>query len=215
MASQSYIVVDPEKSKLPIEMPIEMQDLGEEIRSQMKEKGYYSEYSVFAKNLVKFADKKGTAESMLESDPHFNILRLNTKDFDLSFPFEGLASITDENLLGYAPGGSYEDGKWTGIAIFFKHESLGVCRLSVFDMPSITGQAVYDSRFVSYEINDKPTTSSAKGNLESGFVYEASWTGSRYEKMMGCSDGKPFDRAMLARLITFAKVIDKDLPDTP
>jgi len=218
LAHESYVIINPETSRMPIEMPQDMQDLGIEIMAQMAEQGYHSEPSVLAQNLIKYKDKVGTEESILDTDPYFKILRLNTKDFRLSFDFESMPSIPKQNLIGIAPIGSYKgtaaDGMWTGLAIFFKHESLGVCRLSVFDMP-LFGQAIYDARYVAFDINEKPTVKTVTGTPESGYLYKTSWTGQRFEKWLECTNERPFDRTLLAKLVEYSKVIDGDIKDAP
>jgi len=217
MAHQTYMVISPDESRTLVEIPQDMQDLGEDRRRQIKEKGYFSENVEFVSTLLAFKDKKGTTESMIESDPYFKILRLNMADFSLSFPFDGFPSIVEKNLLGFVPSGSYLDKtkQWTGLTAFFMPDEHYVCRMTIFDMQSMNGQSIYDSRFASFDINKKPTFISASGSPESGFLYEASWTGERYEKMLECVNKKPFDRNNIRSLVTLAKKLDGDLPDNP
>jgi hypothetical protein len=82
-------------------------------------------------------------------------------------------------------------------------------------MPAMNGQSIYDSNHTAFNINKKPTWTSASGTPESGFLYEASWTGKRYEKMLECANQKPFNPRGIKDVVTLAKKIDKDLPDEP
>lgn len=219
VAYQSYIIMSPdEPAKLvggSFEIPQEMKDLAEERRRQIKEHGYVPMYSKNAELLMKFKDVKGTADSVPEDVPDFEILRLNTNDFQLTFPFDGFPSISKIDMIGFGPSLSYDSDsdKWTGLTAYFHNEKLGVCRFIVWDMPASEGQSVYDSNSVSFDINKKPTFTSVQGSPESGYFFEASWTGKRYEKMLECANDKPFERGTIKNLVLLAKKIDKDLPD--
>jgi hypothetical protein len=170
--------------------------------------------------MLGFESKKATAIAEKGSDPYNANLRLHPSEIKMTFPFDGISSVDAEHLLGYAPSGSAEgttldNAHWTGITAYFLHDNFGTCNLIIFDMQSLQGQAIYDSRYTTYDINGKPTSRSAEDSAESGFVYKASWTGKRYEKMLECANSKPFDKRMLDDLVTYAKKIDIDLPDTP
>jgi hypothetical protein len=221
-AHQSYVIMsmdEPTNALLPSDelpvIPQEMRNLAESRRESIKDLGYIPMYSKNAELLMSMKDKKGTAESLPEDIPYFYTLRLNTVDFNLTFPFKSFPSIAKENLIGFVPSGSYEDetGKWTGLTAYFNNEILGVCRLELIDMPAINGQSFYEEKFVNFDINKKPTFTTAQGNDASGFIYEASWTGKRYEKTLECANKKPFSRGTMKDLIVLSKKIDKDLPD--
>lgn len=221
-AHQSYVIVSPDGSTnetisvsdMPV-IPEEMKEMAESRAALMKEYGYIPMYSENAELLMSMKDKKGTTDSIPEDIPNFYTLRLNTTDFSLTFPFKGFPSIPKENLIGFVPSGSYqsETGKWTGLTAYFNHENLGVCRIELVDMPAINGQAFYDSKHVDFEINKKPTFKTASGSSDSGFIYETSWTGRRYEKTLDCSNKKPFERGTIKNLVLLAKKLDNDLPD--
>jgi hypothetical protein len=214
-AYQSYVIVSPDESRSIVDIPQEMKDLAKENLGHIRDLGYVPMYSTNAKSLMSFKDKVGTEESLPDDVPTFATLRLNTKDFDLSFPFNGFPNIPKDKLIGFVPTGSYidETGEWTGLTAYFKNDSLGVCRVILWDLQAMDGQSIYDAEQVNYEINKKPTFTSVHGNPESGFFYEASWTGKRYEKMLKCANDKPFERKTIRNLIVLAKKIDNDLPD--
>lgn len=223
LANESYVVKSPNQSKKmleKLEISESMQDEFDEVKRQIKENGYYHTYSENAVNLIAFKDKKAFAISEKGSDPYFKNLRLSPSEFKMTFPFNGISSVDDEHIIGFAPGGSIvgknlDDGRWTGIAAFFNDDYFGTCKLSILDMNSLNGQSIYDSRYTTYAINKKPTVSSAKGNDESGFIYDVSWTGKRYEKELECANNKPFEKQLLQDLVRYAKKLDNDLPDTP
>jgi hypothetical protein len=214
---KSYIVRSPDEPMLMMGLERTESDLeeGEEMRQQIKENGYYSTYSENAASLIAFKNKKAVAIAEKDSDPYFKNLRLSPSEFQMTFPFVGISSVDEEHLLGFAPGGSLDEGHWTGVVEYFNDDHFGTCKLMVFDMPSWNGQAIYDSTYTTYDINVKPTTRSAEGSDESGFIYETSWTGKRYEKQLECANNKPFDKQILEDLVRYAKKIDNDLPDTP
>jgi len=223
-AYQSYVIMSPDgmpeatisTDQLPV-IPQEMRDLGDERRASIKELGYVPMYSKNAELLMSMKDKKGTTDSMPDDVPYFYTLRLNTADFLLTFPFKGFSSISKEHLIGFVPSGSYQDetGKWTGLTAYFNNSNLGVCRIELIDMPEINAQAFYNSDHLDFDINKKPTFKTASGNSESGFIYETSWTGKRYEKTLECANKKPFERGTIKNLVLLAKKIDADFPDAP
>lgn len=221
MAYESYIIQSyDEPSIVSLDISQEIFDENNEIQRQFKANGYYHTYSENAVSLIAFKDNKAVLRLNHDSDPYFKQLRMSPSEFQLSFPFDGMTSVDAEHVLGYAPSGSaegtgIENAIWNGITAYFNDDNLGTCRLVVFDMPSLQGQSIYDKSNTTFEINDKPTTKSAEGNPESGFIYETSWTGKRYEKQLECANNKPFDKQLLQDLVAYAKKIDNDLPDTP
>jgi hypothetical protein len=215
VAHASYVVGSPNQSRLMLEQTKSVIEEGEEIRREIKENGYYPTYSVNAVNLIAFKDKKGTPFLRQDSDPYFKILRLSPSEFPKTFPFDGITSVDENHLLGFAPSGTLDQGNWTGVTAYFNDDRFGTCRLEVFDMLPMNGTAFYDSKYTTYDINGKPTVSNAEGSNDSGFVYNTSWTGKRYEKMLECANKKPFDKQVLQDLVAYAKKIDNDLPDEP
>lgn len=215
IAYESYVVRSSDQPTVMLEQIESFMEEGEEVRRQIKENGYYPTFSENALSLIAFKDKKVMALSTQESDPYFKNLRTVASELSLSFPFSGISSVDEQHLLGFAPSGSLDEGHWTGVTAYFNDDHFGTCRLVVFDMPSINGQSVYDASYTTYDINGKPTTSSAEGSDDSGFIYLASWTGKRYEKMLECANKKPFDKQLLQDIVAYAVKIDNDLPDTP
>lgn len=221
LAYESYVVQSPdEPAILMLDIPEEMRQEDEERTKEIKEKGYYHTYSENAAVMLKLESKKATARTEKGADPYNANLRLSSDEIKLTFPFVGIASVDEEHLLGFAPSGSAEgttldNAHWTGVTAYFLDDHFGACSLVVFDMQSLQGQAIYDSRYTTYDINGKPTSRSAEGSAESGFLYKTSWTGQRYEKMLECANSMPFDKQMLDDLVTYAKKIDNDLPDKP
>lgn len=222
MAHETYEIKSPGQSRQmlkELEISQTMQEEFDEVKRQIKENGYYHTFSENAVTLMAIESKKAYAASEKSSDPYYRNLRFSPSEFKLTFPFDGITSVDAEHILGFAPGGSIvgnslDDGAWTGIAAYFNDNYFGTCKLSIFDMNSLNGQSIYDSRYTNYTVNKKPTTSSVKGSNESGFIYDVSWTGKRYEKKLECANKKPFDKQMIKDLVTYAKKIDSDLPDS-
>ena len=161
--------------------------------------------------MIAFKNKKGIPLARQDSDPYFKILRLSPDEFPMTFPFDGISSVDEEHLLGFVPGGSFEgggleDGYWTGVTAYFLDDYFGTCRLAVFDS---------HSGYITYDMDDKPTTVNAEGSDESGFIYLVTWRGERYIKMLECANNKPFDKQVLQDLVIYAKKIDNDLHDEP
>jgi hypothetical protein len=214
-AYQSYAIDSPEVAKLMDEQSVSiLEEEAGDIRGQIAEIGYQHTYSENAQSLMAIKDKKGVSSLSEKEDPYYSILRLDIS-FALSFPFKGLDFVDDEHLLGHAPSGSFENGKWTGVTSYFNSDKFGICKMSIFDMPALQGISYYDSKYTVFDINGKPTNRDAEGSPESGFLYDVTWTGERYKKELECANNKPFDKQMLEDLVTYAKKIDSDLFDTP
>lgn len=214
---KSYVVKSPDQhvSMSLLDDTESAMEEGKEVRRQIQEMGFYPTHSENAATLIAFKDKKAVNLLVEDSDPYFKNLRMSPSAFSMTFSFDGISSVDENHLLGFAPSGSLEDGDWTGVTAYFNDDHFGTCRLVVFDMPSMNAQAIYDSSFTTHDINGKPTTSNAEGSDESGFIYLVSWTGKRYEKQLECANNKPFDKQFLHDLVAYAKKIDSELPDTP
>lgn len=184
-------------------------------REQMERYGYYETYSLGAVNIYNIKNRPGRVSNQDEPDPYFSNLRLDTKDFELSFPFDDLRWLSKTNLLGFVPSGTYRQGKWTALTAYFSYDVLGVCRYVVSDMVSMNGKVFYDKQMTKFDVNNKPTITHAEGSNESGYLYTLSWSGQRYDKILMCADKKPFSRQVTIDMIKFAKKIDIDMPDTP
>ena len=216
-AHESYLILSPEKNNImsQLNLPESAKKEFAETRKQIKTKGYFSTYSENASLLQAYRNKKAITTLNKESDPYYKNPRKSPSEFPLSFPFYGVSSVDGEHLLGFVPSGSFEDSRWTGVTGYFNNDDFGTCRIIVFDMPSVNGTSVYDVRYTTHDINDKPTTTHVEGNQDSGFIYQVSWTGKRYEKMLECANKKAFDSQTLKNLVAYAKIIDLDLPDEP
>lgn len=183
----------------------------EEIQKSIKEYGYHNTYSNNARSLMDLADEKG--EKIVEDDPYFKILRLDTSDFNLTFPYKGFGFTDKFKFMGIVPSGTQTNDGWTGFTAYFKHSELGLCKFMVFDSPAMKGHTYYDLKHTNFDVNEKPSINYVEGNEKSGFLYTISWTGKRYDNTLNCANEKPFERSTMKNLILLAKKLDMDLPD--
>jgi hypothetical protein len=222
----SYKILSENDNNVFSNYSMEELEIANEMQSQFDANGYYKTYSEAAVGLrdVEYRKANGLIDAF--SDPYYEILRPTPSGFPLIFTYPGILSVDKEKILGYVPSGTEtpktykgKDYYWTGVTGYFSDDEFGTCRHVVekiginpnTEKPYL--EITYDSSRTSYDVNKKPTTKSAQGNEQSGYIYEITWTGKNYDKGLECSNTKPFDSEAIKDLIEYAKKLDMDLPD--
>lgn len=98
-------------------------------------------------------------------------LKGSLAEVKLSIPFKKLDGVSNNEIIGYAPIGSYDENGWTGIRIFFEKAPMGICSFSFERFIGINA----DPSQVKYLINNKPSFTTIDGNYNTGFIYRVSW----------------------------------------
>ena len=196
--------------------PMSMLDIPEEMKKDIarrqaeeKIKGYQEEDFDYARYLLKLeSNAKAEIKSFnATKDPYDTHLKNNASIIRLAFNFKPLTLMKKENIIGYAPLGSYVESGWTGIKAFFKESQLGTCAYSYFDLAASHGAAELNGDLTEYLINKQPSSKSIRGSLNSGFVYEVTWFGKTSMSQLECANYN-FDKEFMSRLIVLAEKID-------
>jgi len=223
----SYRIMSENEFESVVSYNAEDREIVEEMRSQIEVNGYYDTYSEAAVLLRDVKNRRAKGFIDVLDDPYYENLRASPSEFPMIFSYKGISTVDKTHLLGYVPSGISVREKpgssvyvWSGVTGYFLDDKFGECRHVVDRLTNpVTGswysKVDYDPKYTTYEINNKPTTKSAEGNLESGYIYEIKWTGKHYDKELDCSNTKPFDSQAIKDLIEYAKKIDGDLPDSP
>jgi hypothetical protein len=172
---------------------------------QQKKHGYIQADSGYPRYLYNLKYKvKSQAEKNGETD-----LKSKVSDINLAFPFNGISFIQQENVIGFAPAGSYKNG-WTGIKEIFTQKDMGTCGITMFDIAISHGGARIGQSVVQYDINKKPTTTIIKGSINSGFLYTVNWYDNKFIYMFECANME-LDKNIISKMIDMGKKIDKEI----
>jgi hypothetical protein len=208
------IIVPPSQIDIPpqFKKKIELNAL------QMKTKGFYDSSAPDAQNLLGL--KKANVVALQNSsvadpnDPKDTHMKSSIAAVRAAFSYPGIASIPQNNVIGYAAGGMWLDGKgWTGIKEFFDTDELGTCSLFISNMALAHGNVRIGEDSVKYVVNNKAGTNEVYGSNKTGYTYNVSWYDSVYSHELECAT-PTFVNVELDKLIELANVIDKQLSRT-
>jgi hypothetical protein len=136
------------------------------------------------------------------TNPTDTHLKSSYKKIKLSFVFKELPVTVYP--YAYVAAGAYSETKgWDGIVTFFKGLEVGDCSYTTFAIK----RAVLEKEKISYEVNNKPTTKSIRGNYKTGFLYSVYWFENDRIKYINCAN-RAFDRVILNKVVDLAKQID-------
>lgn len=181
-------------------------------KTERELKGFNETDNDYARYLLKLkhnapSELKSFNSSIDSEDTH---LKVKPTNIQLTFPFKGIAGIIkDENIIGYAPIGSYinSSGSWTGIKAFFSDPDLGTCAYAFVDLKPSGGEVISFPIDKQYFVNNKISSKYIEGSKPSGFVYTVSWYTQYTDSTLDCANMK-FDKEILTKMIVLAKQID-------
>lgn len=164
---------------------------------QIKSKGYIDEPSSNAQSLLALRQKESQAMKELVQD---------LAQLKLAFPFQGLAFIKKEDIIGYAGYTGWDNG-WLGISEFFNAPDLGVCNFTRYNMKLSHGGVRLVADEMAYIINNKPSDYSVRGNNATGYLYDVTWYDPTYIQGLQCAS-EAFNPAGMDRVFRLANQID-------
>lgn len=178
---------------------------------QQRTKGYKTSNDEFINFLLKLPER--APAEIVEFKNNKNVgdthLKSNFTEIKLAFKFKKITAIKQENIIGYAPIGSYlQKGKkdlgWSGIRVFFKDPMLGVCSYSFMKIQAV--QLVKEG--IKYQVNKKPSNYMVEGNYNIGFLYSLSWYTDNSMSTLECANVS-LDRSNENKIISLADKIDQ------
>lgn len=178
---------------------------------EMKEKGYYeteNSYAHFLLNLKRNSNDE-IREYSKTKDLYDTHLKKSSNDIQLAFKFKKLP-IDEQNIIGYAPIGSYvkyPEG-WNGIKVFFEDKNLGVCAYEFTDLNLSHGGVQLAKEYTEYVVNKKPSSIIVQGNVGDGFTYSVVWYDSIKVNSLDCATIK-YSKDITANVIKLATKIDE------
>lgn len=165
------------------------------------------ENALFLLNIKRNAPQEIAESRKKSNDVYDTHLKSNYSEIKLAFPFKGLPSIDEKDIIGYAAIGSFvkENDKegWTGIRAFF-NSSMGTCSYSYMEIQAV--QLAQET--TEYLVNKKPSNKLIEGNLNSGFVYSVNWYTDNSMKTLECAN-KKLDQEIMKNVISLANKVDK------
>lgn len=173
--------------------------------------GYVDESSPEAKFLLRVEKDKyypGNKSDYENNNPHDTHLKGSLSQIKLAFPFNGLSFLAEENVLGFAAAGGWENG-WTGIVEIFLDDSMGICKYTKNNAVLDKSAVILVKEYVTYDINSKPTQISVMGRDNDGFSYRLNWYDNDYYHTLICAN-KAFNKSYKDKLIELARKIDLD-----
>lgn len=142
------------------------------------------------------------------SEPYDTHLKKSITQIQLAFYFKPLSFITPENTLGFAPAMTWKNG-WTGIAQYFKYESVGVCSYLKTSV-NLNGSAIRLSKErISYYIHNKPVVAINEGRQKEGFSYIINWYDNDYFHRLSCATSE-YSQDVGKNTKSLAILIDKE-----
>lgn len=124
------------------------------------------------------------------------------------FDFPGVSHAITAYSVGASPAGAYVNGKWSAVAEYFDSPELGACTVKIWNMSEVKGEIIFNRKFVTYKVNNKPTIFMAHGNPEDGYYYNLSWADNDFNSELICAN-KKHDPKAEDKMIAAAKKIDK------
>ncbi len=132
-------------------------------------------------------------------------MKHSLQEIKLAIPFKPIKGVNEKDIIGYAAGNSFVEGKgWTGISVFFSNEKLGNCSYQYTKILSV----MLAKEDVAYLVNKKPGGKSIKGNQYTGFKYNITWYDNDAAHELDCAN-KEYNPKLLSMMIVLANVIDK------
>lgn len=178
---------------------------------QQNKNGYVESDSPYPRQLLttKYRAASEIKENKGNKDPYDTHLKENISEIKLAFSYNGIPFVKPSNVIAFAAIGGYKDG-WTGVKEFFTDPNLGTCTLSLYNIALGHGGARLGKSTVKYVVNNKPTTISVEGSINSGFMYRVSWFDNTFIHDLECANMN-FDKKITITMIDHAKLIDKSI----
>jgi hypothetical protein len=210
LPTKELTIVPMAKLNIPEQMKVEIM----KNKAEEKQKGYHemdSSYAQYLLNLKRTAP--GEIKAFRVNNAFDTHLKNEISDIHLAFNFKPLTMVKTENIIGYAPIGSYvkegdRDLGWSGIKAFFMDQTLGACAYSFFDLQISHGAVQLNAETTEYLVNHKPSSTSVEGSLNSGFVYNVNWFDETKMHQLECAN-MAYTKQTLRRLVFLANQIDK------
>lgn len=130
---------------------------------------------------------------------------LNAVGFAFEFP--AIKSPDATKTWGYAQGGVYADGQWTGGVQLFESNA-GSCALTVNAIKLSHAAANIVEEIARYDVNGKITTEFVAGDDKTGYVYIVSWFDDVYFRTLECAN-KKYSPEIMAEVVGIAVRGDK------
>lgn len=167
-----------------------------------------SSHTEYAKKLLNIEVKNNYSRKFY-NDPNDTHMKKDLYPIKLNFKFDGIKSIDQKSVIGFAPMGQYKNG-WTGITEYFKDKELGVCTYSINPIIYVR----ISDAIASHEINDKITSIKVKGNNNDGYLYTVNWYEDKgpdnvIDSEIECAN-MLYDENILKNIIALARKVDKE-----
>jgi hypothetical protein len=175
-------------------LPQEVIDQGLKDEESLKINGYIFENTIRPMELINFrthalAQFKQYANITNVTSTH---IRPNIQDLKLGFAFKGLPNELGIKTIGFVPQGGFheESGGWSGVVQFFDKKDIGTCAYAIRNVKVSHTAAQLALEDVTYDINNKATLKSIRGNKNSGFIYKVEWYDNQNFHELECANMK-------------------------
>lgn len=175
-------------------LPQEVIDQGLKDEESLKKNGYISENTIRPMELINFrthalAQFKQYANNTNVASTH---IRSNIQGLKLGFTFKGLPNDLGIKTIGFVPQGGFheESGGWSGAVQFFDKKDIGTCAYAIRSVKVSHTAAQLALEDVTYDISNKATLKSIRGNKDSGFIYKIEWYDNQNFHELECANMK-------------------------
>jgi hypothetical protein len=122
----------------------------------------------------------------------------------LAFPFDHIKGVSSQEIIGYAPIGSFEANGWNGIRVIFSKQDFGNCSYSRMKIVGVE----LAKETTEYFVNQKPSNKMVEGSQNAGFLYIINWYTNHHMNTLECAN-KAFNPDMFSKMIGLANQIDR------
>ncbi len=155
----------------------EINEKGNKAKEQMEKQGYADDDSFRPQELLTFNKHaemqfRMYKDNARDSNTH---IRQYSKDLKLAFKYKGIPKTLLSKTIGFVPQGSFHENGWSGIVQFFGVKKIGICAYAHRDVKASHTAAELAMEDVTYDVNNKATLKTVRGNNERGFVYKIKW----------------------------------------
>lgn len=140
-------------------------------------------------------------------DPASTHLRDAIADIRMAYEFHEVPSAMVNNIIGFAPVGTFKQDGWTGMVELFTKTGLGNCNYEENNLKLMHASIRIPADMVSYDVNNKITTIDIQGNLRDGFLYTVAWYDDQFARKLECVTPN-YSQDTRATVVAMARKID-------
>lgn len=193
-----------------LDLPKSLLEEGKREEKEMKEKGYAHSLSSRPQELLNFKyhaqdEFKKYKNSQSDTATH---IRHSLDELKISYKPKPIPDTLASKYIGVAPQGSFKENGWSGVAQFFETSDSLACAYGEMNVKAAHTAAELAMESITYEVHNKPTLITVKGDKYLGFVYKIDWFDDEIFHNLECAS-KEYSSLIKDKVLTLADNIDR------